>query len=40
MLRRASLIRDEVRNLPGIGELITLIEETGLGIEQEIIDSY
>jgi hypothetical protein len=40
MLRRASLIKDEVRNLPGIGELIPLIEETGLGIEQEIIDSY
>ncbi|MDR0761267.1 MAG: DUF2220 family protein [Treponema sp.] len=40
MLRRASLIRDAVRNLAGIGELIKLIEETGLGVEQEIIDSY
>jgi hypothetical protein len=39
MLRRVSLIREETRNLPGIGELIKLIEETGLGVEQEIIDS-
>lgn len=40
MLRRASLIREETRNLPGLEELIALIEETGLGVEQEIIDSY
>jgi hypothetical protein len=40
MLRRSSLIKDAVRNLAGIGELIGLIEETGLGVEQEIIDSY
>lgn len=40
MLRRASLIREETRNIPGIRELIELIEETGLGLEQEIIDSY
>jgi hypothetical protein len=40
MLRRASLIRGETRNIPGIGELVNLIEETGLGVEQEIIDTY
>jgi hypothetical protein len=40
MLRRASLISGETRNLAGIGELIDLITETGLGVEQEIIDSY
>jgi hypothetical protein len=40
MLRRASLISAETRTLAGIGDLIDLIEETGLGIEQEIIDPY
>jgi hypothetical protein len=40
MLRRASLVREETRNLPGIGELVDLIEKTGLGVEQEIIGSY
>ncbi|MHB9292474.1 hypothetical protein Holit_01572 [Hollandina sp. SP2] len=38
MLQRACLIHEAARNLPGIGELINLIEETGLGVEQEIID--
>ena len=40
MLRQASFIKEETRNLEGIGELINLIQETGLGLEQEIIDSY
>ncbi|MDR0387825.1 MAG: DUF2220 family protein, partial [Treponema sp.] len=40
MLRRASLITGATRNLEGIRGLIEVIEETGLGIEQEIIDSY
>jgi hypothetical protein len=38
MLRRLALIHDTTRAIPGIGELIDRIEETGLGIEQEIID--
>jgi hypothetical protein len=37
-LRRVSLIHDAARRLPGIAELIKGIGETGLGIEQEIID--
>jgi hypothetical protein len=38
MLRRIGLIRDETRSLPGAAELLRRIEETGLGVEQEIID--
>jgi hypothetical protein len=37
-LRRIGLIRDETRSLPGAAEVIRRIEETGLGVEQEIID--
>jgi hypothetical protein len=38
MLSRASLITEETRRLPGIAGLIRRIEDTGLGVEQEIID--
>jgi hypothetical protein len=38
MLRRAALINDAVRGLPGIADLIARIEQNRLGIEQEIID--
>jgi hypothetical protein len=38
MLRRSSLISETTRSLPGITELLRRIEETGLGVEQEIID--
>jgi hypothetical protein len=38
MLRRAVLINGETRKIPGITELINLIEETGIGVEQEIIN--
>ncbi|MFP3091374.1 DUF2220 family protein [Treponema sp. TIM-1] len=38
MLRRLGLITGETRSLPGMEELIQRIEETGLGVEQEIID--
>jgi hypothetical protein len=38
MLRRLRLIRKEIRVIPGIGGLIRRIEETGMGIDQEIID--
>jgi hypothetical protein len=38
MLRRISLISEATRKLPGMMELIGLIEKTGLGVEQEIID--
>jgi hypothetical protein len=38
MLRRASLISEATRRLPGIAGLIRRIEATGLGVEQEIID--
>jgi hypothetical protein len=37
-LRRLKLIRQETCRLPGIAGLIRRIEETGLGVEQEIID--
>jgi hypothetical protein len=39
MLRRASLINEATRRLPGIAGLIRRIEATGLGVEQEIINS-
>ncbi|MDR1948673.1 MAG: DUF2220 family protein, partial [Spirochaetaceae bacterium] len=38
MLSRISLINEATLRLPGIKELIKKIQETGLGIEQEIID--
>jgi hypothetical protein len=38
MLRRTSLINEETRRLPGIASLIQRIEQTGMGIEQEIIN--
>ncbi|MDR2630001.1 MAG: DUF2220 family protein [Spirochaetaceae bacterium] len=38
MLRRIGLITRETRSLPGVEELIRRIEETALGVEQEIID--
>jgi hypothetical protein len=38
MLRRASLISEATRRLSGIAELLRRIEESSLGIEQEIID--
>jgi hypothetical protein len=37
-LRRTALISEETRSIPGMAELIRRIEETGLGVEQEIID--
>jgi hypothetical protein len=38
MLHYAHRINETTRTLPGIAELIARIEETGVGIEQEIID--
>jgi hypothetical protein len=38
MLRHAGKIRDDTKTIPGIAELLQRIEETGIGIEQEIID--
>ncbi|MDR2746062.1 MAG: DUF2220 domain-containing protein [Treponema sp.] len=38
MLRRIGLIRQETRSIPGVEELIQRIQETGRGIEQEIIN--
>jgi hypothetical protein len=37
VLRRIALIRPETRSIPGIEALIRRIEETGRGVEQEII---
>jgi hypothetical protein len=37
-LRRTALISEETRSIPGMAALIKRIEETGLGVEQEIID--
>jgi hypothetical protein len=37
-VRRTALIRETTRSIPGITELIGRIEETGMGVEQEIID--
>jgi hypothetical protein len=37
-LRRTALIGGAVRSLPGMAGLISRIEETGMGVEQEIID--
>jgi hypothetical protein len=38
MLRHAEKIREDTRAIPGINELLNRIDETGMGIEQEIID--
>jgi hypothetical protein len=38
MVRRIKFIDDTTRRIPGMEELITRIEKTGTGIEQEIID--
>jgi hypothetical protein len=38
MLRRAALVNEETRKIPEITELVNLIEETGIGVEQEIIN--
>jgi hypothetical protein len=38
VLRQVPRIRDDTRALPGLAELIRRIEETGRGVEQEIID--
>ncbi|MDR3148054.1 MAG: DUF2220 domain-containing protein [Treponema sp.] len=37
-LRRTALITESTRSIPGMAELIRRIEETGMGVEQEIID--
>ena len=37
-LKRTALIGKEIRSLPGMAALVKRIEETGLGVEQEIID--
>jgi hypothetical protein len=38
MLRHAEKIREDTKEIPGITELLQRIDETGMGIEQEIID--
>jgi hypothetical protein len=38
MLRHADKIREDTKNIPGIAELLQRIDETGMGIEQELID--
>ncbi|MCL2139842.1 MAG: DUF2399 domain-containing protein [Treponema sp.] len=38
MLRQAVKIRQDTRAIPGIAGLLHCIEETGIGIEQEIVD--
>ncbi|MDR1286859.1 MAG: DUF2220 domain-containing protein [Treponema sp.] len=38
MLKRTALIGEKTRSIPGMAELIRRIEETGMGVEQEIID--
>jgi hypothetical protein len=38
MLKRTALISEKTRAIPGMTELIRRIEETGMGVEQEIID--
>ena len=38
MLRQIEKIREETKAIPGLADLLRRIEETGLGIEQEIID--
>jgi hypothetical protein len=38
ILTRTALISETTRAIPGMAELIRRIEETGMGVEQEIID--
>jgi len=38
MLRHIGKIRKETRDIPGMDDLLRRFEETGLGVEQEIID--
>jgi hypothetical protein len=38
MLNNIRLINDTIRSVHGIADLLSLIESTGLGIEQELID--
>jgi hypothetical protein len=38
ILKRTALISEKTRAIPGMAELIQRIEETGMGVEQEIID--
>jgi hypothetical protein len=38
MLRQIEKIRKETRAIPGLADLLRRIEETGLGVEQEIVD--
>jgi hypothetical protein len=38
MLRQIEKIRPETKTIPGLADLLRRIEETGLGVEQEIID--
>jgi hypothetical protein len=38
IVKRTALINDRTRSIPGIAELIRRVEETGLGVEQEIVD--
>ena len=37
-LKRTALISEQTRSLPGMADLVKRIEETGMGVEQEIID--
>jgi hypothetical protein len=37
-LKRTALISEKTRALPGMAELIRRMEETGMGVEQEIVD--
>jgi len=38
MLRQIEKIQEETRSIPGLAGLLRRIEETGMGVEQEIID--
>ena len=38
MLRQIEKIREETRAIPGLADLLLRIEDTGLGVEQEIVD--
>ena len=38
MLRQIEKIREETRAIPGLADLLQRIKETGLGVEQEIVD--
>jgi hypothetical protein len=38
VLNNIRLVSDTVRSIDGIQEVLSLIESTGIGIEQELID--